>query len=60
MTHIAHLLGNTDIYLLDQIMKGRYAPSDILLDAGAGGGRNLHWFVQQGFAAFFMGRRYGV
>jgi len=46
------LLGNMDVYLLDQIMKGRYAPSDVILDAGAGGGRNLHWFVQEGFQAY--------
>jgi tellurite methyltransferase len=52
MSQIASLLGNTDIYLLDQIMKGRYAPSDQILDAGAGGGRNLHWFAQQGFSVF--------
>jgi ubiquinone/menaquinone biosynthesis C-methylase UbiE len=41
-----------DVYLLDQIMKGRYAPSDLILDAGAGGGRNLHWFVQEGFQVY--------
>jgi tellurite methyltransferase len=52
MNKITPLLGNTDIYLLDQIMKGRYAPSDKILDAGAGGGRNLHWFVQEGFSVF--------
>jgi len=52
MNQLAHLLGHTDVYLLDQIMKGRYAPSDVLLDAGAGAGRNLHWFVQQGFMVF--------
>lgn len=46
------LLGNMDVYLLDQIMKGRYAPSDLILDAGAGGGRNLHWFVQEGFQVY--------
>lgn len=46
------LLGNTDIYLLDQILKNRYTPSDIILDAGAGSGRNLHWFVQNSFSAF--------
>ncbi len=49
---LATLLGNTDVYLLDQIMKGRYAPSDVILDAGAGGGRNLHWFVKEGFRVF--------
>ena len=52
MQQITTLLGNTDIYLLDQIMKGRYTPPASVLDAGAGGGRNLHWFVQQGFKVF--------
>lgn len=27
-------------------MKGRYGQSDRILDAGCGGGRNLHWFLQ--------------
>lgn len=52
MGNIERLLGQTDIYLLDQIMKGRYSPADVILDAGAGGGRNLHWFVQQNFRVF--------
>lgn len=52
MQHLSPLLGNTDIYLLDQIMKGRYTPPESILDAGAGGGRNLHCFVQQGFEIF--------
>ncbi|NUQ25561.1 MAG: class I SAM-dependent methyltransferase [Saprospiraceae bacterium] len=52
MSALSSLLGQTDIYLLDQIMKGRYAPSELILDAGAGAGRNLHWFVQQGFRVF--------
>lgn len=50
------LLGKTDIYLLDQIMKGRYAVSDKILDAGAGGGRNLHWFLEHGFQAYATDR----
>ncbi|MBP8792523.1 MAG: class I SAM-dependent methyltransferase [Lutibacter sp.] len=33
-----------DIYILDQILKERYQPGDILLDAGCGKGRNLKWF----------------
>lgn len=37
-------LGDLDIYLLDQVMKNRYIPGERLLDAGVGGGRNLHWF----------------
>ncbi len=39
-------IGETDIYLIDQIMKGRYQPRDTILDAGCGYGRNLHWFLQ--------------
>ncbi len=38
---------NTDIYLIDQILKGRYNNGGRLLDAGCGGGRNLSWFVEQ-------------
>lgn len=46
------LLGRTDIYLVDQIMKGLYTSSDRLLDAGCGHGRNLHWFVQNNIEIF--------
>lgn len=42
-------LGKTDIYLIDQILKGTYTEGDKLLDAGIGGGRNLHWFNQHDF-----------
>lgn len=52
MSQLKQLLGNTDIYLLDQIMKGRYSHKDFILDAGAGAGRNLQWFVQQGFPVY--------
>ena len=47
--NIQWLLGQTDIYLVDQIMKDRYKPGDIILDAGCGGGRNMYWFLQNGF-----------
>jgi tellurite methyltransferase len=46
---IQSLLGQTDIYLLDQIMKGRYKPEDKILDAGCGTGRNMYWFLQNNF-----------
>ena len=42
-------LGDIDIYLLDQVMKQRYQPGERLLDAGAGGGRNLHWFTHDDY-----------
>ena len=44
ISNIFEELGNIDIYLLDQIMKGRYHPNDSILDAGCGEGRNLKWF----------------
>ena len=47
--NIQSMLGQTDIYLVDQIMKGRYQPKDIILDAGCGNGRNMHWFLQHKF-----------
>ncbi|MGB4845945.1 MAG: class I SAM-dependent methyltransferase [Ferruginibacter sp.] len=46
---LQELLGQTDIYLADQIMKGRYTTDDKILDAGCGTGRNLHWFLQNNY-----------
>ncbi len=46
---IQSLLGQTDIYLIDQIMKGRYKDDESILDAGCGQGRNMHWFLQNNF-----------
>ena len=46
---LTETIGNTDIYLIDQILKDRYALNDIILDAGCGSGRNLHWFLQNKF-----------
>lgn len=51
-TSLKNLLGQTDIYLLDQIMKGRYIENEKILDAGCGEGRNMHWFLQNDFAIF--------
>lgn len=42
---IQELLGNTDIYLIDQILKGLYKQKDKILDAGCGVGRNMQWFL---------------
>jgi tellurite methyltransferase len=43
---LRELIGNTDIYLLDQVMKERYKHSDKILDTGCGGGKNLFWFLK--------------
>jgi tellurite methyltransferase len=41
--------GGIDIYLFDQLLKGRIVPGMRLLDAGCGSGRNLNYFLQGGF-----------
>lgn len=46
LNSIEAIVGSTDIYLIDQIMKGRYRMNDTILDAGCGYGRNLHWFLR--------------
>jgi SAM-dependent methyltransferase len=41
--------GDIDIYLFDQLMKGRLRPGMRILDAGCGTGRNLNWFFRTGY-----------
>lgn len=48
-SELNHLLGSTDLHLLDQILKGRYEADIRVLDAGCGEGRNLPYFVRNGF-----------
>jgi len=43
------LFGSIDIYLFDQILRGRIAPPMSVLDAGCGGGRNLVYFLREGY-----------
>ncbi len=47
-----HLLGNIDIYLLDQILKGRFEQNFKILDAGCGEGRNLIYFVRKNYQVY--------
>ena len=41
--------GDLDIYLFDQLLKGRFRPGMRILDAGSGTGRNLTYFLRSGF-----------
>ena len=41
--------GEIDIYLFDQLLRGRFDNRKKILDAGCGGGRNLPFFVANGF-----------
>jgi len=46
---LPEFFGQIDIYLFDQLLKGRFAPGMRLLDAGSGTGRNLPYFLRHGF-----------
>ena len=46
------VLGNIDIYVLDQIMRGRITPDMRILDAGCGGGRNSEYLMRCGAHVF--------
>src|SRR6266550_653694 len=48
--------GEIDIYLFDQILKGRFDRRRRLLDAGCGDGRNLIYFLRRGFTCFGIDR----
>ncbi len=43
------ILGNIDIYLLDQLMKGRIKEDMRILDAGCGYGRNAQFFIKNNY-----------
>lgn len=44
--------GNIDIYLFDQLLKGRYDNCKKVLDVGCGNGRNLFYFLRNGYEVF--------
>src|SRR5919107_554661 len=44
--------GGIDVYLFDQLLKGRFDPRRRLLDAGCGSGRNLVYFLRAGFDVY--------
>jgi tellurite methyltransferase len=44
--------GGIDIYLFDQLLKGRFVPGMRVFDAGCGTGRNLIYFLRSGYEVF--------
>ena len=49
---LADEFGEIDIYLFDQLLRGRIRPGMRVLDAGCGGGRNLVYLLRQGYEVF--------
>jgi len=50
--NLQQLYGNIDIYLFDQLLKGRFDTCHKIIDIGCGSGRNLHYFLHNGFEVF--------
>lgn len=44
--------GEIDIYLFDQLLRGRFDARRRVLDAGCGDGRNLPYFLAHGFEIY--------
>jgi SAM-dependent methyltransferase len=49
MQHLTEQFGQIDIYLFDQLLRGRIQPGMRIFDAGCGGGRNLVYFLKNGY-----------
>ena len=45
-------LGNADLLLIDQILKGRFHQDMRMLDAGCGEGRNMVYFIKNEFPVY--------
>lgn len=46
---LADVFGGIDIYLFDQLLRGRIRPGMSVLEAGCGAGRNLVYFLREGY-----------
>src|SRR5438128_2737557 len=52
MPDLEEQFGPIDIYLFDQLLRGRIQPGMRVLDAGCGAGRNLVYFLREGYEVF--------
>src|SRR5262245_33504000 len=52
MANLEAEFGLIDIYLFDQLLRGRLAPGMRIVDAGCGTGRNLVYLLPSGFEVF--------
>src|SRR5262245_49465105 len=52
MTDLEQQFGAIDIYLFDQLLRGRILPGQRVVDAGCGYGRNLVYLLQAGYDVY--------
>ena len=50
--NLRETFGNIDIYLFDQLLKGRFNDCQTILDAGCGKGRNVVYFLQNHYQVY--------
>jgi len=50
--NLTEQFGEIDVYLFDQLLRGRIRPGMRVLDAGCGGGRNLIYLLRNGYDVF--------
>lgn len=55
-TDLRTTFGEIDIYIFDQLLRGRFDGRTRVLDAGCGSGRNLTYFLRSGFEVFGVDR----
>ncbi len=49
---INDFLGDMDLFLMDQVLKGTFQSMESVMDIGCGSGRNLLYFLQKGYRVF--------
>jgi tellurite methyltransferase len=52
MSDLLEQFGQIDIYLFDQLLRGRITPGMQIFDAGCGFGRNLAYLLKEGYEVF--------
>ncbi len=52
MPDLRRQFGPIDIYLFDQLLRGRISPGMRIFDAGCGSGRNLVYLLKEGYEVF--------
>ena len=57
---LADAFGEIDIYVFDQLLKGRFDSARTVLDAGCGEGRNLVYLLRAGRACYGIDRQAGA
>src|SRR5260370_139589 len=60
MSTLRSQFGQIDIYLFDQLLRGRIVPGMRIFDAGCGSGRNLVDLLRAGYDAHFASMLHGT